>query len=575
MRRTPRRLGLRMLALLGPIVVAIAATTATPALSAGGTVTGNKTASATSIQCNGSVNVTVTLNGQTGIAGTPQDIELVLDRSGSMAGTPLANLKTAANHFVDTIDEATDGLLDGVIANGSRVGVVSFGDSATVNVPLTTNAMTLKTAISGLVAGGNTNHQAAISTAQAQLAGSNPASGKTMIIFTDGQTTVGGNGQAEAAAARAAGTTIYAIGLGSVNVAQLNGWATDPDSTHVFIAPSSGDLDAIFAAIGAAIIVPAATNITVVDTASSHFAVSNVGASKGTASALAGVITWTIASLGTESVTLTYTLTHDATKPGGIEALNQSVTYADTEGHTVSFPSPTVQVHGCPATIDVTPDFDVNELVPGASHSVRAAVLDDFGDPLAGIPVSFSIISGPNSGKTGSGVTAGSPPFASFTYLATQGLAGLGTDSISGCFVNNAGATLCDTVQKRWQDTTPPSVSCSPTTNPSGANVPPAGNNPRSGQNPDGFYVLGTSDLVDPNPRISIADSDSSAVFGPFGAGTTIKLVQAPGATPSIKPGAGVIDWKVTLKGDALVSATDASGNTSAPVSCKVPPPPK
>jgi hypothetical protein len=35
-----------------------------------------------------------------------------------------------------------------------------------------------------------------------------------------------------------------------------------------------------------------------------------------------------------------------------------------------------------------------------------------------------------------------------------------------------------------------------------------------------------------------------------------------------------VIDWKLTLKGDAEVTATDASGNTTT-VSCNVPPPPK
>jgi hypothetical protein len=50
--------------------------------------------------------------------------------------------------------------------------------------------------------------------------------------------------------------------------------------------------------------------------------------------------------------------------------------------------------------------------------------------------------------------------------------------------------------------------------------------------------------------------------------------VQALGAAPNVKPGPGVIDWHITLKGDAIVTATDASGN-SATVSCKVPPPPK
>jgi hypothetical protein len=117
-------------------------------------------------------------------------------------------------------------------------------------------------------------------------------------------------------------------------------------------------------------------------------------------------------------------------------------------------------------------------------------------------------------------------------------------------------------------DTTPPVVTCTPTNNPSGGTVPPANNE-------DGFYLLSATDAVDPNPRVFVRDTASAAVFGGFPRGTKIKLVQAPGAAPAQKPGAGDINWKITLKGDALVSAKDASGNESAPVRCNVPPPPK
>jgi hypothetical protein len=118
-------------------------------------------------------------------------------------------------------------------------------------------------------------------------------------------------------------------------------------------------------------------------------------------------------------------------------------------------------------------------------------------------------------------------------------------------------------------------VACTPTTNPSGQKVPPAGNNPKSGQNPDGFYELTASDSVGPNPQIFVGDSGSSFVAGPYPSGTKIRLAQAPGATPNVKPGAGVIAWKITLKGDAIVYAVAASGNQSDPVSCLVPPLPK
>jgi hypothetical protein len=123
-------------------------------------------------------------------------------------------------------------------------------------------------------------------------------------------------------------------------------------------------------------------------------------------------------------------------------------------------------------------------------------------------------------------------------------------------------------------DVTPPEAACSPTTNPGGKTIPPAGSNPASGQNPDGFYVLTGSDNVDEDVDIFLTDDASGEVFGPFENGTKIKLVQAPGATPSIKPGAGVIDWKITIQGDAVISVTDAAGNKTT-ASCLVPPPPK
>jgi hypothetical protein len=131
------------------------------------------------------------------------------------------------------------------------------------------------------------------------------------------------------------------------------------------------------------------------------------------------------------------------------------------------------------------------------------------------------------------------------------------------------------TIRVSVSDLTAPTGRCTPTTNPAGKKVPPAGNNPRSGQNPDGFYLLSVSDNLDPSPQIFIDDMRSAAVFGPFPDGTKIKLTQAPGAKPSQRPGAGVIDWKIKLKGDAALFFVDASGNVSGPVLCRVPPPPK
>lgn len=118
----------------------------------------NKTVSTDRIDCTGSLQVTLALSASPDISSHPTDIVLILDRSGSMAGSPLANLKKGAKKFIDIIDEATDGSQDGNIGSGSRIGIVSFSDTATQNTQLITSVAALKTAVDSLSAGGSTNH---------------------------------------------------------------------------------------------------------------------------------------------------------------------------------------------------------------------------------------------------------------------------------------------------------------------------------------------------------------------------------------------------------------------------------
>ena len=73
----------------------------------------------------------------------------MLDRSGSMTGVPLANLKLGANTFIDIIDEATDSSQDGNIGSGSHIGIVSFADTATADTQLITSVAALKAAVDG------------------------------------------------------------------------------------------------------------------------------------------------------------------------------------------------------------------------------------------------------------------------------------------------------------------------------------------------------------------------------------------------------------------------------------------
>ena len=88
-----------------------------------GVTNSNKVINTDRIDCDGSLRVTLTLTAAPDISTNPTDIVLVLDRSGSMSGAPLANLKLGARTFIDIIDESTDGTLDGQIGSGSRMGI--------------------------------------------------------------------------------------------------------------------------------------------------------------------------------------------------------------------------------------------------------------------------------------------------------------------------------------------------------------------------------------------------------------------------------------------------------------------
>ena len=150
----------------------------------------NKTISIDRIDCSGSLKVTLALSASPDISSTPTDIVLVLDRSGSMSGSPLTNMKAGADTFIDIIDEATDSTQDGNIGSGSHLAIVSFATTATADTQLITSAADLKAAVAALTAGGSTNHADAFEQA-VQLFDPMSTNAKVIVMFTDGKTTAG------------------------------------------------------------------------------------------------------------------------------------------------------------------------------------------------------------------------------------------------------------------------------------------------------------------------------------------------------------------------------------------------
>ena len=154
-----------------------------------GITNSNKLVNLDQIDCDGSLRVTLALTAAPDIITNPTDIVLVLDRSGSMTGTPLASMKAGANTFIDIIEESTQGT-NGQIGSGSHIGIVSFASTATANTQLITSVDTLKNAVDSLVAGGSTNHAAAFTQAM-DLFDPQSSNAKVIVMFTDGNTTTG------------------------------------------------------------------------------------------------------------------------------------------------------------------------------------------------------------------------------------------------------------------------------------------------------------------------------------------------------------------------------------------------
>jgi len=119
-----------------------------------------------------------------------------------------------------------------------------------------------------------------------------------------------------------------------------------------------------------------------------------------------------------------------------------------------------------------------------------------------------------------------------------------------------------------------PVVTCRQAPNPSGKKIPGSGQ--RSVPNPDGFWQLLAKDNCDANALIYVYDNASDFVAGPYHSGDVVKLSQNPGGSPTAQPGKPPIVSHIHLNGDALIYATDISGNISRdPCLARIPAKPK
>jgi Ca-activated chloride channel family protein len=165
------------------------------------------------------------------------EVALVSDVSGSMGGSALSSLKTAATGFVDNL------------SSPDEAAAISFSTSASTDQELTTNYQLVQNAINAYTAGGGTSIAAGIDEgADELLNGTNATAGasKVMILLSDGNSNASAATTA-ANAAKNAGIRLFTVALGSANTSLLEILASSPDDA--FVAPDPSDLDTVYAEI--------------------------------------------------------------------------------------------------------------------------------------------------------------------------------------------------------------------------------------------------------------------------------------------------------------------------------------
>lgn len=104
-----------------------------------------------------------------------RDIVLVLDVSGSMAGSPMDETKKASTKFIDTI-----------LDEDASIGLVTYADSASMLSDFSVDKKYLTDAVTNISDGGGTNIESGLAQAKSMLDSSN-AKKKIIVLMSDGE----------------------------------------------------------------------------------------------------------------------------------------------------------------------------------------------------------------------------------------------------------------------------------------------------------------------------------------------------------------------------------------------------
>ncbi len=133
-----------------------------------------------------------------------RDAVLVLDASGSMSGTPMAETKKAAERFVETI-----------LYEEAAIGIVAYDDSSVMLSDFNKSEKILKNAIANIYSGGGTNIESGLLQAE-KLLDESSAKKKFVVLMSDGQPNTGKTGDElveYATQLKEKGLRIYTLGF--------------------------------------------------------------------------------------------------------------------------------------------------------------------------------------------------------------------------------------------------------------------------------------------------------------------------------------------------------------------------